>query len=136
MMMCLGSFVFSLSTLAHHELQRQAEWKHPNVSRVGTRDAHQFTGPGDETITLPGWIAPEEGFAGSPLSLDVLRYMADAGDAYALVEGSGRIYGAYIITAMSETRTYLNEDGSAKRIEFSISLKRVDENLVGVLGFF
>ncbi|MFJ1260696.1 phage tail protein [Cupriavidus sp. CuC1] len=117
-----------MPTLAHHELQHQAEWKHPSVSRVGSRDAHQYTGPGDESITLPGWIAPEEGFAGSALSLDVLRFMADAGDSYPLVEGSGRIYGAYVIPGMSETRAILNADGSAKRIEFSISLKRVDEN--------
>ena len=41
MMMILGMFVFSLPTLAYHELQRQTEWKHASTARVGLRDAHQ-----------------------------------------------------------------------------------------------
>jgi phage protein U len=35
---------------------------------------------------------------------------------------------------MSETRTYFFRDGAARRIEFSLVLKRVDETRVDLLG--
>jgi phage protein U len=124
MMMSLGQFVFSLSTAAYQEFQQQIEWKHPNTSRVGERDAHQFLGPGDNTITLSGWMAPA--FAGDPASLDDLEEMGDAGDAYVLVEGTGRIYGQFLITNLTKGKNTFLDDGMPQRIDFSVSLKRVD----------
>ena len=59
MMMALGMFVFSLPTLAYQDLQRQTSWRHPSSSRVGSRPARQFTGAGDDTITLSGLLLPE-----------------------------------------------------------------------------
>lgn len=131
-MMVLGMFVFSLPTLAYQELQRQTEWKHPATARVGTRDAHQFTGKGDDTITLSGWIAPE--LTGSIYSLDALRLMADTGMSWILIQGTGRIYGSFVITGMSEGKTLLAKNGDPQRIEFTISLKRTDEDVLSMLG--
>jgi phage protein U len=90
MMMILGMFVFSLPTLAYQELQRQTQWKFASNSRVGRRDALQFTGKGDDAITLSGWIAPE--LTGSVFSLDALRLMADTGKSWFLIQGTGRIW--------------------------------------------
>jgi phage protein U len=132
MMMALGMFIFSLPTLAYQELQRQTNWKHPSTPRVGTRDAHQYTGPGDDTITLSGWIAPE--LTGTAFSLDALRLMADTGKAWILIQGTGRIYGTWIITDMTEEKTILDHDGSPRKIEFSINLKRTDAGMVSILG--
>ncbi|MDP2747965.1 phage tail protein [Pseudomonas sp.] len=132
MMMALGMFVFSLHTLAYQELQRQTDWRHPSSSRVGTNPALQFAGRGDDAITMPGIILPE--LAGSPISLDALRMMADTGKAWPLVEGTGRILGIWVIESVSETRTLFFPDGTARRIEFSISLKRVDDGKVDMLG--
>ena len=124
MMMSIGQFVFSLSTLAYQDFQRQQEWKHPATPRVGARDAHQYVGEGDDTITFSGWIAP--GFNGDITSLDDLRDLADEGRANVLVEGTGRIFGEFVITHLSEGRTLFFEDGFPRRVEFSLSLKRVD----------
>lgn len=132
MMMCLGLFVFSLDTAAYQELQRQTEWKHPSTSRVGARDAYQFTGPGDDTITLSGWIAPE--LTGSIFSLDALRSMADSGQAWIMVQGTGRVYGTYVITAMTEGKTMFDKRGDPRRLEFSLTLKRTDEGLLSLLA--
>ena len=132
MMMILGMFVFSLPTLAYQELQRQTEWKHPSTSRVGLRDAHQYTGKGDDTITLSGWVAPE--LTGSLYSLDAVRLMADTGKSWILIQGTGRIYGSFIITNMTEGRTVLDDDGDARRVDFSITLKRTDEGVLSLLG--
>lgn len=132
MMLALGMFVFSLHTAAYQEMQRQTDWRHPSSSRVGAQPARQFLGRGDDAITLPGVILPE--LAGSALSLDALRLMADTGKAWPMVEGSGRIYGLWVIESISETRTLFFRDGTPRRIEFTLSLKRIDDGLVDMLG--
>ena len=127
MMMCLGQFVFSLDTLAYQEFKRQTEWKHPSTPRVGAKDAKQYTGPGDDTITLSGWFAPE--FNGSPLAINILRAMGDTGNAWVLVEGTGRIYGQWVIKSLSEGRQHIQANGAGKRIEFTIVLECVDNSV-------
>ncbi|TDL95669.1 phage tail protein [Stutzerimonas stutzeri ATCC 17588 = LMG 11199] len=132
MMMALGMFVFSLETLAYQEFQRQTEWRHGSTSRIGTNPARQYLGRGDDSITLPGVLLPA--LAGSQLSLDALRTMADTGKAWPLVEGTGKIYGTWVIESLSETRTLFFRDGQARRIEFTLTLKRIDDGRVDLLG--
>ena len=132
MMMALGMFVFSLRTAAYQELQRQTDWRHASNNRIGAAPARQFVGRGEDTITLPGIILPE--LAGSALSLDALRLMADTGKAWPMIEGSGRIYGLWVIESISETRTLFFSDGTPRRIEFNIALKRTDDGLLEKIG--
>lgn len=134
MMMCLGQFVFGMDTLAYQDFQRQTDWRHPSNSRIGAAPARQFVGRGEDSITLQGLLVPE--LVGSTLSLDVLRVMADTGRSWPLVEGTGRIYGLWVIESLSEGRTLFFADGAARRIEFSIKLGRADDartDLMGVL---
>lgn len=132
MMMALGMFVFSLETLAYQEFQRQTDWRHSSTSRIGTNPARQYLGRGDDSITLPGVLLP--GLAGSQLSLDTLRMMADTGKAWPLVQGDGRIFGLWVIESLSETRTLFFRDGAARRIEFNLKLTRIDDGRVDMLG--
>ena len=132
MMMALGMFVFSLETLAYQEFQRQTDWRHGSTSRIGTNPARQYMGRGEDSITLPGVLLP--GLAGSPLSLDTLRMMADTGKAWPLVQGDGRIFGLWVIESLSETRTLFFRDGAARRIEFNLKLSRIDDGRVDLLG--
>jgi len=83
---------------------------------------------GDDTITLNGMVAPES--IGSIASLDQLATMADIGAAYVLVDGIGTVYGAFIIESLNETQTYHTAEGVPRKIEFNLSLKRVDDDLV------
>jgi Phage protein U len=128
MLMSLDQFVFGLDTAAYQELQRRTSWKHPTTSRVGGRNARQFTGDGDDTITLSGLLAPDQ--FGKLESLAELRKMGSAGDAYVLVDGAGRVYGAFVIEGMNEGQTLHMKDGTPRRIDFSIDLTRVDDGLV------
>ncbi|MDQ8022198.1 MAG: phage tail protein [Moraxellaceae bacterium] len=127
MMMSLGMYVFSLSTAAYQEFQQQIGWRHPSTGRVGVRPARQFLGPDDETITLNGTLMPE--VTGPDMTLDELRKMGDAGLSYALIEGTGRVFGEFIIESMSITRTLFFRDGAARRIEFALTLKRDDDKI-------
>ena len=132
MMMALGMFVFSLHTAAYQELQRQTDWRHASNNRIGAAPARQFVGRGDDAITLPGIILPE--LAGSVLSLDALRLMANTGKAWPMVEGTGRIYGLWVIESLSETKTVFFRDGTPRRIEFTLTLKRTDDDRIDLLG--
>jgi phage protein U len=126
MMMSLGTFVFSLSTAAYQQLQRQMSWRHPTSERVGARAARQFVGPGEETIDLSGVIHAE--LADDLLTLDVLRELAAEGRPLALVEGNGTVYGAYVILSINEGRTEFFSDGTPRRIDFQLQLARTDDD--------
>jgi phage protein U len=126
MLMGLGQFVFDMNTLAFQQLQRKTQWKHRANSRVGARDARQFTGLGDDTFTISGVLAPE--LTGTLSSLDELRAMGDTGDAYVLIDGAGTVYGAYLIEDLSADGTHIGMDGQPRRVDFSISLTRQDDD--------
>ena len=125
MMMALGQFVFGMDTLAFQDLDRQAAWRHAANSRVGDRPARQYIGPGDETITLSGTLAPE--FRGSSQSLVQLRAMADDGNAYALVDGAGGVYGAFVIEGVTEKGSVFIAEGLPRKTTFTIQLKSTDD---------
>lgn len=124
MLLALGLFVFSIDTLAFDELSRRATWRHASSTRLGARDATQFTGPGDETISLPGTVFAE--IADGEVSVNELRRMAGTGDAWSLVDGRGYVYGAFVITTIDDRRKAFWPDGTPRQIDFSIDLLRVD----------
>lgn len=132
MMMTLGMFVFSLETMAYQDFKRQTEYRHPSQSRIGARPSSQFLGVGDDTITLSGWCAAE--ISRPSVSLDTLRLMANGGEAWPLIEGTGRLYGLWVIESIEEGRTEFMPDGASRRTEFSLKLKRVDDSRVDLLG--
>lgn len=126
-LMTLGMFVFDLPTLTYNQLQRRSSWRHPTNERVGARPAGQFAGAGDDDITLTGMLAPVA--FGKADSLDDLRTMADTGEAFPLVDGSGHIFGAYAITSLDETQRSIMDNGRPRISDFTLSLKRMDDPL-------
>lgn len=130
--MVLGLFVFSLRTAAYEELQRVTSWRHPSNSRVGNTPAYQFTGKGEDTITLKGTTYHE--LTHSRVTLDQIRAMADTGKAYTLIEGTGKIYGLVIIESLDETKTYFFNDGAARKTDFTITLKVIKEWQATIMG--
>lgn len=128
MMMALGLFVFSLDTAPYSEFQRQVGYRHPGNNRVSRRPSHQYTGPDDETITLSGKLLPE--VSGGDLTLAVLELMADTGDSYTLIEGTGRYYGQFVVDSIDTKKSVFFRDGKARVCDFTIKLTRVDDGLL------
>jgi len=77
-------------------------------------------------------LMPE--ITGGELSLDMLRKMADTGKAYPLIEGRGTVTGFFVIEKISKGRSEFFSDGAARRIEFTIELKRVDEKNTSLIA--
>ncbi len=119
-MMSLGMFVFSLPTLAYQELQRKRGWRFASNQRVGAKDAIQFVGADLETISLSG-SAPAELMQGRA-SLDTLIEMAKDGEAWPLVDGTGLVFGNFVITAIDERHSRFFPDGTPRLIDFGIDL--------------
>lgn len=132
MMLTLGLFVFELQTLPYQSLQQSLDYRWPSNSRIGQRDAYQFLGIGEDKITLSGVLLPE--ITGGALSMLTLKTMAEQGKAWPLIGGDGAIYGMYVISSMTQTQSVFFADGSARRIEFSMTLTRVDESLGAMFG--
>lgn len=124
--MSLGMFVFSIPTLAYDQLQRRSDFRHARNPRVGARDAAQFLGPGDETISLGGTVYAE--LTDGEASLDELRALALAGEANPLICARGTVYGNFVITSLDERHRDFFPDGSARAIDFGLDLLRVDDD--------
>ena len=124
-MMTLGMFVFERATLPFQDQQRRTNWRHASTERFMARAATQFVGPGDDNITLSG--ALYGGVIGKYSSLDTLRDMADTGEAYTLLKGTGEVIGQYVIASLDEKSQTFFADGAPRRIDFTVELKRVED---------
>ena len=124
MLMSLGMFVFELPTLPFNELQQRTSYRHGRSPRFGARDANQFLGPGDETISLAGTIPME--VAGNLDSIVELKDMASTGEAWPLVDGVGVVHGDFVIEDIDERKSHFIAGGVPKLLDFTISLRRVD----------
>lgn len=133
MMMTLGFFVFSLKTASYQQLQRQTTWRHSKAARIGQRPQYQYLGPGEDTISLSGVLYPEI-TGGRSTTLDLLRVMAEEGKAWPLIEGTGRMYGFWAITSVSETDSNQLRDGAPQKVDFDIQLTRVDDKEMDALS--
>ncbi|TDB52644.1 MULTISPECIES: phage tail protein [Photorhabdus] len=132
MMAALGLFVFMLKTTPYQSLQHQQSWRYGFNNRVGARPAFQFMGPNNDTITLSGALYPE--ITGGRLSLLALQLMAESGKAWSFLDGSGTIYGMFIIESIDQTKSEFFTDGTARKIDFTVTLRRVDDNLGEMFG--
>lgn len=124
-LLMLGGFKFSINTAAFTQMQRSSAWQWPAQARIGQRSALQFIGPGDDTLVLPGVVYSD--FRGGSYQLDALRRMAAMGQPLPLLNAHGRVLGNWVIDKIDETASEFHADGTPRKQEFSISLRRFDD---------
>lgn len=125
-MLMLGPYKFGLDTAAFNELNRNTEWRWPSQDVFDSRPVLQFTGWGDDSITLPGVIFPE--YWGGTTQLDELRALGDTGKPQTLIDGRGNVMGQWVISGVSERGSVFAQRGVARRQEFTVNLKRYQDN--------
>lgn len=121
-LLSIGMFIFGTDTISYQELERRTEWRWAGTPRYGARDALQFTGPGDDTITLNGVLVPE--VAGRYSDLERLREMADSGQVQDITLGDGYVLGQYVIMAIDHREQNIMKGGRARKYDFAVDLKR------------
>ncbi len=122
MLMSLGDFIFEIGTLPYEQLVRDWSWRHATADRFGARPAAQYVGPGAERLSMAGALYP--GIVGSWASIDRLREMADAGEAYVLLTGRYEVLGSFYISRIGSTAEIFMVDGVARRGDFMAELER------------
>ena len=71
-------------------------------------------------MTLSGVLHPH--YKGGLGQLDAMRAEASKGVPLYMTEGSGRIWGQWVITRVEETCRIFDADGTPRRIEFRLQL--------------
>lgn len=128
-LMSLGFFVFMRQTVPYQETSREMSWNHPTNSVVGKLPRTQFTGKAAETMTISGTLLPE--ITGGRLSLLALELMAERGKTYPLIDGATfMILGWFVIESISQQSSQFFGDGTPRRIDFTLNLKRTDDSLL------
>ena len=136
MMMLLGPIYFSIDTAAYEQLQRNTQYQWASQSRLGHSSlkhlgiggpAYQYIGPGDDSISLNGTIYPK--YKGSLWMMPYMRLAASLGIALPLIDVNGFIIGSrWLIENVQETRSALFSNGIPRKVDFSLSLKRYNED--------
>ncbi len=121
-LLMLGGFKFSLNTAVFQEVQRSTSWRWPAQERVGQYDALQFTGPGEDRVTLPGVIYPD--FRGGTGQIEDLRKIAKQGKPVRLISGSGAILGLWVIESIDETASNFKPNAAPRRQDFTVTIRK------------
>lgn len=133
MMMMLGAYRFCIGNAAYQSLARTTEYKWEEQKRLLGEPAMQFMGAGAETITLEGVVYPQ--FKGGLRQVALMRAEAGIGIPLMLISGNGMAFGRWCITNINETQTFFLKDGTARKIAFSLTLKKYgEEKQAGALG--
>jgi len=120
-LLTIGMFVFSIKTAPFHEWDRENSYEWAENKRFGQGPAAQFVGLGAETRTLKGVLVPE--LTGGPDTLETLRRMSETGKVWPMVSGTGKNLGL-VHHSISETGGALTSDGQARKITFTLKLKK------------
>lgn len=126
-MMALGEFRFSIDTAAYKKLTRSHAYNWPSQARFGRPPAAQFTGPGEETLTMSGLIYPH--FKGGLGQIRAMNIVAAKGEPLELIDGNGRFWGVYVITKVTEGQEHIDGTGTPYKQSFNLDLKAYGEDV-------
>ena len=91
----------------------------------------QFTGPGDDKMTLDGVIMPT--WRGSVGAVEALRELALTGEPQQMSAGTGDVFGLWCIEQVEEDRSGLFADGAPRRVAWVLQLARYGDDAPGGL---
>ena len=129
----LGLFVFITPTIPFQEFSESHGWRHPSQTTVGSRNPPtQYTGKDNDTVTITAELRPE--VYGGDLSIEILKKMADTGQPWPLIKGTGKFLGSYVIESIDNKQSHLMHDSKAKSISFTLTLKKVADQPFGLAG--
>lgn len=134
----LGSFTFSMRSLAPHALTRADSWRWQETPRLSGETALQFLGRGPSEMTLEATLYPRFLAGHNEASVEAVRSIADAGQPMPLIRGDLMMIGWYSLAHIDEDHTYLDRMGRPRRNEVILTLLRFgsDGPGTGTFGYF
>jgi len=120
-------YTFGLDTAAYQSMRRATKWRWAAQPRAGRRPAMQFTGKGEDRITLEGAIYPH--FKGGLNQLPRMREEADKGRPFLLADSLGRVdYGYWCIESVEDVQDHFMRGGLPRKIVFTLTLVAYGED--------
>ncbi|MFY9810815.1 phage tail protein [Aquabacterium sp.] len=126
-MLSLGTYQFSIDTAAYQQFERTTEHQWAEQARFGQGPLLQYTGFAAEKIRLDGVIYPR--FRGGLTQLDRMRNEAGKGVPFTLISALGYVLGDFVIEKVTERQSEFAMAGLAQKVEFTLELKRYDNEL-------
>jgi phage protein U len=125
-----------LDTPNFESIQRDSQFTWTSADRLSRDPAMQFTGPGEDNISIEGRMFPYH--FGGLSTLDRLRRAGRAGKPmmmvrfYPLAEPSGygsEVIGNYVIKRVRTVEQKIGVYGIAHKIDFTLELQRYGDDL-------
>ena len=118
--MMLGDFIFGLSRdFAYSSLIRNSDGGWADLTIIASKPQSRQNGQKLEKLTFAGTAMAAVGMQ----RLDQLRVLLDARTPLPLVDGIGRNWGLWRITALTESQANVIDDGTAMVIKWSLVLE-------------
>lgn len=125
-LLALGSHIFEVAPLNFQSIERATQVKWPAIPRFGNRPGRQFTGYGDDPMTISGKLYPEE--LGGRDEFEAIRATQRAAQPVMLIGWAAatgtkaRIFGQVVILDVFDRQSSFNRAGQSRRLEFDIEV--------------
>lgn len=123
-LLALGPHIFSIAPLSYQRLETTVEAKWPAISRFGTAPGRQFTGLGEDPITISGLMFPHE--LGGLAELDALRASVRAAKPVLMVGWAGataaRVLGEVVLLKVTDTAERIDRQGQPRKVSYDIEV--------------
>ena len=113
---------FSRDTAAYQSRNRTTAYRWAKQDRLTRDPALQFVGQGDDTLKLSGVIYPH--YKGGLGQVDSMRQEAGKGKPFILVEGTGTVFGKFVIESITENQEHFMVGGTPQKISFTLNLRK------------
>lgn len=123
-LMGLGPFRFSMSTLAYDELDRRLDIRAESQPIILARPSIHFLGPGDEEVTITGVYYPYFISGKGLAQIEAMYKAAELGSRLMMASGGGRVFGRFVIRSINNVQRHLLIDGAPQKIEFDCTMVR------------
>lgn len=124
MLIQLGNFQFSISTLAYKEIERVSSYSFASHQVIGSYNRLQAVGVNNETLSFTGdYYADFRNFVGSSSSdpFEEIRNIANEQKPLQLQSEDGKNHGYWVITELNVKGSHYIEQGALKA-SFTIQL--------------
>ncbi|MEN5300333.1 phage tail protein [Ochrobactrum sp. S1502_03] len=141
MLYMLGTLTVDTRPFSIDSMQRTASADIASKALIGAFPAKEFTGEGDDEITLSGQILPTR--IGGLDGLEIAHGMRRSGTKFPLQRGDGTRLGWFAITRITENHTDLTRDGVGFVVKHTIVMTKVQPDagagqqvITGLLSLF
>ena len=141
MLYMLGTVMVDTKPFSIDQMERVADASIVAKPVIGGLQPKEFTGEGEDEITLSGQILPYH--VGGLDELELLHGMRRAGARFPLQRGDGWRPGWYAITRIAESHSELSRDGVGFVVRHQITMIKVDADadvgqqvIFGLLNLF